>query len=439
MSIKNNSFFLIVTLSLIISYMPAKTYGEDNTINPIKLDEKKDIENPTKLSLKQALDEAMENNHHVKSAIATLPISEANIIIAKYRPNPYIFSYRENAKGGAMHPSDVTKDFEIGRKRYWRIRLAKEQVSKTELEISKILWEVHTQVHSTYAALSTGIDLFDLAKARVDFYKSLIDIADKRFQAGDVSKLELNRAKMQLLSAENDFSEFEGRLKKAKVDFNHILGRDSYSEINLEKPEELKPKIKIDEYKPIKNILADALSKRIEVAILEKDFGIARAQIKKSQWERIPNFNLQAGPVKPNVNDHYWGLYTGLGAELPLFNRKQGEIKQAKAQVAYLEKERERIEHDINIQVANSLQDLKVREEQVQRFQDNLLGESENILEMIQEGYKQGKLSLTDVLNAEQQNRDLRQRYLESVLNYQLALAGLEYSVGVPLYGLTEK
>jgi len=411
--------------------MPVKIYGEDNIENF--------TEKINKLTLRQALEEALKNNHHVKSAIATLPVSEANIIIAKYRPNPYVFSYRENVKGGAFHPSDVTKDFEVGRKRYWRIRLAKEQVSKTELLIAKVLWEVHTQVHSIYAALSIGIDLLNLAKARTNFYKSLVDIADKRFQAGDISKLELDRAKMQLLSAENDFSEFEGRSKRAKIDFNHILGRESYSEIDLDKTEELKPKIKIDEYKPIKNILADALSKRIEVAILEKDFGIARAQIKKAQWERIPNFNLQTGPVKPNVTDHYWGIYTGFGAELPLFNRKQGEIKQAKAQVAYLEKEGERIEHDINIEVANATQDLKVREEQVQRFEGNLLGQSENVLEMIKEGYKQGKLSLTDVLNAEQQNRDLRQKYLESLLNYQLALASLEYAVGVPLYGLTEK
>ena len=437
MTIRNKYFFIILTINFIIFNSALKICAEDNTI--IQIQANKNVQNSNKLTLKQALEEAMENNHHVKSAIATLPISEANVIIAKYRPNPNIFSFRENAKGGAMHPSDITKDFEIGRKRYWRIRLAKEQVSKTELEIAKILWEIHTQVHSTYAALSVGINLFDLAKGRTDFYESLVDIADKRFQAGDVSKLELDRAKMQLLSAENDFSEFKGRLKRAKVDFNHILGRESYSEIDLDKPEELKPKIKIDEYKPIKTILADALSKRIEVAILEKDFGIARAQIKKAQWERIPNLNLQAGPVKPNVNDRFWGVYTGLGAEVPLFNRKQGEIKQAKAQVVYLEKERERIEHDINIEVANATQDLRVREEQVQRFEGNLLSQSENILEMIKEGYKQGKLALTDVLNAEQQNRDLRQKYLESLLNYQLALASLEYSVGVPLYGLTEK
>ena len=404
-----------------------------------EINQESNAQHTSVLTLKQAIDLAMENNHHVKSAIATLPVAQAQLVIAKYMPNPYVFSYRENAMGGAFHPADAGKEFEIGRKRYWRIKLAKEQISKTELEIAKVLWEIHTQVHSSYSGLAVSFELFNLAKARTDFYKSLVDIAEKRFQAGDISKLELDRAKMQLLSAENDLSEFEGRLKRAKVNFNHDIGREPDSETILEKAEELTPKIKIEEYGPIKNIISEALNKRLEIAILEKDFGITRAQLKKAKWERLPNLKVEVGPVKPNVNDAFWGVYTALGAEVPVFNRRQGEIKQAKAQVEYLEKERERIEHDIKIDVANSLKDLQVREEQVLRFQENLLGKSENILDMIKEGYQKGKLSLTDVLNAEQQNRDLKEKYLGSLLNYQYALASLEYAVGVPLYGLTEK
>ncbi len=121
-----------------------------------------------------------------------------------------------------------------------------------------------------------------------------------------------------------------------------------------------------------------------------------------------------------------------------MFNRKQGEILQAKAQIDYLQREEERIKHDISIDVINSVKDLEVREEQLQRFQDELLADSEDILKMIKIGYQKGKLSLTDVLNAEQSNRDLKQKYFESLYNYQFALASLEYAVGVPLYGLTE-
>lgn len=423
MSALNKIFVISCFIFFNLNYL---VLAQDNTGSP-------------RLTLEDAINTALENNHHVKSAIATLPVAEANLIIAKYFPNPSVSAASENAKGGALHPADIQGEIELGRKRYWRIKLAKEQISKTELEIAKILWEIHTQVHGTYANLSIGLGLYELAKKRIDFYGSLVDIAEKRFQAGDISQLELDRARMQLLSAENDLSEFTGRLKRAKIDFNHILGRESNSELELGKPEELTPKIKIQEYEPLKNILSEALNKRLEVAILEKDFGITRAKLKKAQWERLPNLKIETGAVKPNVSGDNWGVYTALGAELPVFNRRQGEIKQAKAEIEYLKKEEERIKHDIDIEVANAKSDLQIREEQVSRFQEKLLGQAENILEMIKTAYQKGKLSLTDVLNAEQQNRDLKQKYLGSLLDYQIALANLEYAVGVPLYGLTEK
>ncbi len=440
MVFRKKKLFIILALNFIFSNLFLKTLAEDNSIAPVLIGENKNQQNNlNKLTLKQALEEAMENNKRIKSAIATLPVSQASLIIAKYRPNPVFGPNIEFVKQGSIHPVQLGQAFELGRKRHWRIQIAKEQISKAELEIAKVLWETHTQVHGAYAALSLSLDLYALAEGRTGFYKSLVDIAEKKFDAGDISKLELNRTRMQLLDAENNFSEFNGRLKRAKINFNQALGRSPDLDIVMAPSEELRPKIKIEEYSPLKQIISEAFAKRLELAILEKDFGVTRAQLKKAKWERVPNLFIEGAPARPNYHDNIWGPYVGIQFEIPVYNRKQGEIKQAKAQIEYLEKEKERIELDIKTEVENSLQDLKVREEQVHRFNEKLLGQSEDILEMIKEGYKLGKLSLTDVLNAEQQNRDLQFAYLESLLNYQLALAGLEYAVGVPLYNLSEK
>jgi len=391
------------------------------------------------LDLDDALDLAMKNNHHIRSALATLPIAQANLIIAKYRPNPIFNSNGELVKGGSLHPGELWQTFETGRKRYWRVEIAKENISKTELEISKMMWEIHTKVHVGYADLAIGRELYNLASERVDFYESLFNSAEKRFKAGDLSKLELERTRIQLLTVKNELSEFDGKLKKANVEFNHLLGNEVKEEATIKNAETLIPSSKLESYPGISNILDEALLKRLEIAILEKEYGIARAQLKKAKSDRIPNLQLGAGAAMPSYHDNVWGPFYGAQFEIPLFNRKQGEIKQAKAQIDYLEREEERIKHDISIDVINSVKDLEVREEQLQRFQDELLADSEDILKMIKIGYQKGKLSLTDVLNAEQANRDLKQKYFESLYNYQFALASLEYAVGVPLYGLTEK
>ena len=422
MIIKNKVFVVFLLLSLIS--LPAFC----ETSSP-----------STKLSLKQALDIALENNHHVKSAVASLPIEEASLIIAKYRPNPYISPNSEVVKGGSLHPLDLGIELELGRKRHWRIQVAKEKISKKELEIRKVLWETHTEVHIAYASLSVMQELLDFAKERTQFYKSLAEVAQKRLKAGDISELEYAQAKMQLLKSENAESIFEGELRKAKVEFNHLLGRDPKEEVLLTNAEELKPNTDLHDHPKLKAIIDNALEKRLEIAILEKDYGIKRAEIKKAKWERLPNLAIETGATKPSIGDNIWGPYFAAMIEIPVFNRKQGEIKKAESEVKFLEKEEDRIKHDIQIEVANSYEFLEVAEEQIHRFKEKLLGESQNILEMIQRGYKKGKLSFSEVLIAEQQDREVRQSYLESLLQYRVTLASLEHAVGEPLYDFGEK
>ena len=104
-----------------------------------------------------------------------------------------------------------------------------------------------------------------------------------------------------------------------------------------------------------------------------------------------------------------------------------------------MEKEEDRLKLLIQSQITDALQYFKVREEQLKRYEEKLLSQSQDILESIQFGYQKGKLSLTDVLNAEQKNREVKQSYLQSILNYQIAFSNLEYAFGVPLDNLGDE
>jgi cobalt-zinc-cadmium efflux system outer membrane protein len=261
------------------------------------------------LDLQNALDLAMKNNHHIRSALATLPIAQASLIIAKYRPNPFFGTNNEAVKGGSLHPAELWQTFETGKKRHWRVQIAKEQISKTELEIAKMMWEIHTKVHVGYADLAIGHELYDLTSERVSFYKSLFNSAEKRFKAGDLSKLELERVKIQYLTVENELSELDGKLKKANVEFNHLLGNEVKEEATIKKAETLIPHSKLENYPGISDILGEAFSKRLEIAILEREYGIARAQLKKAKSDRIPNLLIGGGPVRPSYRDGIWGLF----------------------------------------------------------------------------------------------------------------------------------
>ncbi len=392
------------------------------------------------LSFITAKELAVKNNKEIQAKLSTLPITQTNLIVAKYRPNPIISSQNELVTGGSLHPIQMALPLEIGKKRFYRQEVAKEEIAKTELEINKLIWETHIKVHPYYTSVVVLGDLLVLAEDRRKFYEDLYKISKDRFDAGDAAKLDLDRSYLELLASENYVNEIEAKLSQAQINLKQLLGLSPKQEIILDvKQEDLKPLEILSTKNEMLEYINGALAKRLEVAILEKDYGIKRAQLKQSQWEKVPNLQVEAGVVHPSIGDDNWGPYLAAQAELPIFNRKQGEIKRAKAELEYLDREKDRLDLSIKSEIENAFFNFQTREKQLRRFEQNALSQSQSILESIQFGYKQGQLNLTDILNAEQKNREIKENYLQSILNYQIALADLEYALGAELDSLMKE
>lgn len=389
------------------------------------------------VSFATAKELAIKNNKEIQAKLSILPITQTNLIIAKYRPNPTIASQNELVTSGSLHPIQMALPIELGRKRFYRQEVAKEEIAKTELEINKLIWETHIKVHPYYTSVVVLGDLLILAQDRQDFYEKLYAIAKARHEAGDASKLDLDRSYLEVIASDNYVNEIEAKLSQAKINFSQLLGLSPKQQMILDvDQEDLKPVEILSTRAEMLEYMNGALAKRLEVAILEKDYGIKRAQLKQSQWEKIPNLQIEAGAAHPSVGEDNWGPYLAMQAELPIFNRKQGEIKRAKAEIEYLDREKDRLDLSIKSEIENAFFNFQTREKQLKRFEQNVLSQSQDILESIQFGYKQGQLTLTDILNAEQKNREIKENYLQSILNYQIAFADLEYALGAELDGL---
>ncbi len=392
------------------------------------------------LSFDNAKELAVKNNKEIQSKLSTLPISQTSLIVAKYRPNPIISSQNELVTGGSLHPIQMALPIELGKKRFYRQEVAKEEIAKTELEINKLIWETHIKVHPYYTSVVVLSDLLILAEDRKNFYKDLYKISKDRYDAGDTSKLDFDRSYLEVLASENYVNEIEAKLIQAEINLKQLLGLSPKQEITLDvKQEDLKPIEILSTKTEMSEYMNGAVANRLEIAILEKDYGIKRAQLKQSQWDKVPNLQVEAGVVHPSIGDDNWGPYIAAQAELPIFNRKQGEIKKAKAELEYLDREKDRLDLSIKSEIENAFFSFQTREKQLRRFEENALSQSQNILESIQFGYKQGQLTLTDILNAEQKHREIKENYLQSILNYQIALADLEYALGAELDSLLKK
>ncbi len=119
--------------------------------------------------------------------------------------------------------------------------------------------------------------------------------------------------------------------------------------------------------------------------------------------------------------------------ETPILYQYQGQINQAKAQLALQEKQNDLLRAQIASAIVSAYEALQVTRDNLFRFQQDMLPSSEKVAQLARRGYEMGKTDLATAMLAQQQYQQMRQAYFDAVVAYQNAWADMEKAIGVPL------
>lgn len=366
------------------------------------------VEKPDSLSLHQAIQIAIANNYEIKSEFAKLSIEEANLIIAKYRPNPFLSSFNEFVSKGSLQPVRVGSTIELGKKRHWRIEEAKELVGKKALEIEKKVWDIHTKVHQAYVKLAISQEKYNLINEELNFYNSLDK--ESKIVTNKVSKLK------------DDLETLEWELNIAQIELNDLLGKDPYEKTEAYPLSSIQPNVNILESEKFLNLIKQAPEQRLEVQVLEKEHKAVEAKLMRLKWEKIPNITIEAAPVN---TQSMIGAFFGSRLPLPIFNRGQGERTKEEARLKYIDQELERIKHKIKIEIASASKKL-----------EPIVKKLKTLKKPVKENFDVNDMPIEKAITREEEYIKSTETYLDIVQKYHITLATLEQAIGVPLYNL---
>lgn len=141
--------------------------------------------------------------------------------------------------------------------------------------------------------------------------------------------------------------------------------------------------------------------------------GVERAQLllKRAQVEPIPNVTVGAGYVRQNQNkSDDWTI--GVSVPVPLWNRNQGNIQAAQAEVAEAIQEVGRVENDLVERLATAFRDFAASRERAVRYRTAILPRARETYELSLKAYQGGQFEYLRVLEAQ---RSLAQARLEFV------------------------
>lgn len=141
--------------------------------------------------------------------------------------------------------------------------------------------------------------------------------------------------------------------------------------------------------------------------------GVERAQVllRRAQVEPIPNVTVGAGYVRQNQNrSDDWTI--GVSVPVPLWNRNQGNIIAAQAQVSEAVQEVGRVENDLVERLATAFRDYAAAQQRAERYRTAILPRARETYELSLKAYKGGQFEYLRVLEAQ---RSVAQANLEYV------------------------
>lgn len=393
------------------------------------------------VTVHQVLNEGLANSPRLEQSRAQIPLAQAAIQQAKVYPNPGFMTDLQvqfTYKFGAMI------QFEAPWLILFRLIAARKQVEQANLELSRVFWNYRGQVRRLYAEAVMAYELSDTQEMLVMLTRRLHEIAAQRFSKGDVPKLDLHRAKLSVIQAELDAEQARILVDRSREQLNIIIGRNMNGAVSL-------PRIGYDQNNadstgllpdlsktlPSKEkLVQEAYKSRPEILVANKATEVARQQLRVARADNFPKGIVNAGlMIEDRINGPQQRKvpYVQTQFFLPVFDRQQGRIAKSKADINQWNKAIITQQNVIESEVALAYRRVEMARAKIKKYLYEAVPASNQIMESADLGYKLGHTDITAVLDVQQRNILLRTQYLQSVLEYQLALNDLEQAVGHPL------
>lgn len=155
--------------------------------------------------------------------------------------------------------------------------------------------------------------------------------------------------------------------------------------------------------------------------------GVARAQAALSREcaGRVPNVDLQTAVQHDNATGYDF-VSVQIGAPLPVFNRNQGNIRQAQAELRAAQNEVKKTELELQQRLAAAFEQYTNARYQVEKYGKDILPNAEASLKLTTAGYQQGEFNYLSLLTAQRTFFQTNLTYLEALRELRTTMATIE-------------
>jgi outer membrane protein, heavy metal efflux system len=373
------------------------------------------------ISLEQAIELFYKNNYDIIINRYEIDKSYGDYVAAKIIPNPSM-SVNFTGYNASLNRTDFTQQIfridqllEIGGKRGYRIKTANEALEAMKLTHKDTIRNLLSGFYSTYYNLVLDELSVEFAKEEVKRFDQVLNIAEKRYNAGFLSLIDYTKLKLAKIELENSLTIANTQYKNDLTAFNLLLGGGA------SRPAKWSIKEEFPEYNE-DTLLEKAYATRFDLLSLERQIKSAEFGQKLARAQRIPDITLGAQFERLGQNLDQ-GRGAGINMSIPLFYRNQGEILKKDAEFKQIQTQLNRVKQqiltDIKQALNNYIAGLAVLD--VYKKRKNEIGD---LLERSEKAFSIGGITVLDLIDTRKTYRDFFTKYnhalTQAMLNKEL-------------------
>ncbi|MCA1572219.1 MAG: TolC family protein [Chloroflexi bacterium] len=319
----------------------------------------------------------------------------------------------------------IEQEIEWAGQRGLRIDAAESGLRAAEFTVADAERLTLTTVSIEYLTALVAERQLLLARQVLGLNQQLFDAARSRFDAGDISGLELNLARIEVGRARTRLITAERDAAVALLTLRRGLGLPAKTPIVLVDEGIAAPRPRSLDGD---SLLALALTRRPDLAALEREAGRLAAEARLARRAAVPNPILRA--VREAEDGQPPSLDIGLVLPFPLFNRNRGAAAQLDALAEQVRLRRVALESRVRVEIGQALTSYAAAAEATAVFERDVLAQARENQALLEEGFEAGKFGLAEVLLIRNQLIESELEYWASWLARGAALVELEAATG---------
>jgi cobalt-zinc-cadmium efflux system outer membrane protein len=385
------------------------------------------------ITLHQAVALALADNPSLQAARRNLDSTRAQEITAGLRQNPVFTLTGSDVTLPANNPAspyaytgDVSRLFERGQKRRWRLDSARATTAVTESQYRDLERQTKLAVEQAFTNMLVAKAALQLANDNLTSYRKTVELSRVRLQAGALDQTDFDRIDLQLASFESDFANAQVNLVQSSDQLQQLLGKPSMSRSfdiagSLDPPE-LSLSLPALEQK--------ALATRPDYVAAQQQIRVAAANVRLADANGTTDPTLDGGYSRSGTYNTY-GFYVSV--PLRIFDRNQGEKKSARFDEQAAQFSETAARNQVLSDVDQAWVAYQAAQTLANRYHTHYLGEAGTVLKNLEFSYRHGSATLLDYLDALHDYRQTNLDALNANAQVWLSLDQLSYATATEI------